>query len=127
MREIKFRILHKCTECGHLNYELIGVGVGKKSIGHLGWLYGSCACVKAFEFKGYEPQKVIEQFTGLKDKNGKEIYEGDVVRWSGKVYLIEWHDKVAGFVMQNNGIERPDVEFESEVIGNIYENKELLK
>jgi hypothetical protein len=87
--------------------------------------YVSCRSGKA-EVRGEVFDWTLMQYTGLKDKNGKEIYEGDVVRWSGKVYLIEWHDKVAGFVMQNNGIERPDVEFESEVIGNIYESPNLL-
>lgn len=66
------------------------------------------------------------QYTGLKDKNGKEIYDGDIIIWSEKRYKIVWHEKIAGFVMENNGIERPDIEFDIEIIGNIYENPELI-
>jgi uncharacterized phage protein (TIGR01671 family) len=68
----------------------------------------------------------LMQFTGLTDKNGKEIYESDFVKWSGKIYEIKWYKRLAGFVMEHNGIERPDIEFDSEVIGNIYENPDLL-
>lgn len=68
----------------------------------------------------------LMQWTGLKDKNGVEIYEGDIVKWSNKTYKVVWYEKIAGFVMEYNGIERPDIEFECEIIGNIYENPELL-
>jgi uncharacterized phage protein (TIGR01671 family) len=79
-----------------------------------------------------------QQFTGLKDKNGKEIYEGDFIRCpervkypasGGKVTQyerterIEWTDKESGF-----GINQWEVsEYDFEIIGNIYENPELLK
>lgn len=77
------------------------------------------------------------QFTGLKDKNGKEIYEGDIMkhpiekRWFP--WVIEFHG--ASFCLVNIGIDgykhepmylTEDRISEREVIGNIYENPELL-
>jgi len=125
-REIKFRAWDEGNKIMHEGVEFIRSGTESND-----WVLFKSDNQRledgdVLENPYFQQQIKLMQYTGLKDKNGKEIYEGDVVRWSGKVYLIEWHDKVAGFVMQNNGIERPDVEFESEVIGNIYENPELL-
>ena len=76
------------------------------------------------------------QFTGLHDKNGKEIYEGDVVLATmvdAKTYrgVVEWQDDSADFDISHPELGH-QVAFgldEScyEVIGNIYENPELLK
>lgn len=81
---------------------------------------------------------VLMQCTGLKDKNGKLIYEGDIVTYEwltplGKVwrndgkYIVEWLD---GFCLLSN-IVRYDIEHGTkrnvEIIGNIYENPELLE
>ena len=71
---------------------------------------------------GYE----IMQYTGLKDKNGKEIYEGDVVNFEGITnYEIKFIR--GGFAVDFKDGHRYLGQFANpEIIGNIYENTELL-
>lgn len=74
----------------------------------------------------------LMQYTGLKDKNGVEIYEGDVVDGYKGKHVIEWGEIVGygfGFVwrpLEGNTESVTGFIDEYEVIGNIYENPDLL-
>jgi len=87
------------------------------------------------------PWFVIEQYTGLKDKNGTEIYEGDIVKYyprhRGVPYRVYWADKSAKFLIGRDGVigqSFSDImhnlntgRIALEVVGNIHENPELVE
>lgn len=123
MREIKFRCWNKTGEWNDEKDELSWQMIDAESL----------------SFEEFEPlidlltsdenSEIFMQYTGLKDKNDKEIYEGDIVRdsRSNDIYIIEWGKY--GFIQKE--YDEPDTLLEypeyCEVIGNIYENPELLK
>lgn len=84
----------------------------------------------------YPDEIELMQSTGLKDKNGKEIFEGDIVDYKGREAVVKWHGSYASFIYRFvDGLQERVSEWDPlflacynfEVIGNIYENLELLE
>ena len=77
----------------------------------------------------FENIEGFQEFTSLKDKNGKEIYEGDVVKDKyGSIITIEWNNDEAMWSCRELPFGNAKDYFQhSEIIGNIHENPELLK
>ena len=123
MREIKFRAWDKTTKTMYDVRELEWAG-GEILTAYIGLHTSDADNIQ------------LMQYTGLKDKNGKEIYEGDVIRLIPEKVdvVVEWDIRQVGFVMRetkNIGRYHADLGGYTrdafEIIGNIYENPELLK
>lgn len=104
------------------------------------WLYGSLVILNGryFIFDDANRHEVdpttVGEFAGLKDKNGKEIYEGDIIGGSdgsiNGIYwpfqiIIEWDEAACGFNTPNWGY--MDSTHFFEIKGNIHDNPEFLK
>ena len=93
------------------------------------WLY-------SIDGEKWNPEPIHHRYkdsvTGLKDKNGKEGYHKDIVERSDKLYVLEWHDNLAGWFLNPlhggwHGVTDSDFALMCEVVGNVYENPELME
>lgn len=109
-REIKFRAWSKYAES---MYSWEEIENSSKS-----YLYQS---FQDAEESGY----TFMQYTGLKDKNGKEIYSGDILEYGGARNEVKYITELA---MYDDifGLRFASLAGQSEVVGNIYENPELF-
>ena len=132
MRTIKFRAWsEECYDEENDSYVFEMISADRLAISEYNLLQDQLKQTEKFR---------LMQFTGLQDKNGKEIYEGDIVvydrgvgNWTGKrmstTHTIVFSEEVFAFVMDYGSSYiklRKHWNYIYEVIGTIYENPELL-
>lgn len=92
--------------------------------------YGNGYCIEDFTKEKNNCYDInpetIGQFTGLTDKNGKEIFEGDIVKWDEKEWGCPYNELVE-FDYELLAMRKHDYKQWCEIIGNITDNPELLE
>ena len=134
MREIKFRAWDNKNKKWLLGYEYHNLG-GFSMFGETVLMgeWSNTLDMFLFERNGYKnTDLIVMQYTGLKDKNGKEIYEGDLSKnyYKGEWVILEvvwnplgmWSVKWKDGYLNNYHLNSQRME----IIGNIYQNPELI-
>nr|DAI48678.1 MAG TPA: YopX protein [Caudoviricetes sp.] len=125
MREIKFRAWVKDRKA---IFEVILIDYVSKKVTYIVERTGHLLNIRHDKFNDIE----LMQYTGLKDKNNKEIYDGDIIFLHGSKYKVIFKTEGARFVLRNNEFEL-EITFinnnnkRMEVLGNVYENPELME
>jgi uncharacterized phage protein (TIGR01671 family) len=137
MRELKFRAWDKKEKNWCPAFVINNIGDAHSSYGIIDSISGNISY--------WKENVILMQYTGLKDKNKKEIYESDIVKWSDGNYVHPSNPRIAevkfdpelcffavncdsgrGHKFGFSNFIYTDTKKHLEIIGNIYENPELL-